>query len=426
MKNSRLVIIGLDGVPFGLLKALADSGVMPNTAAIIQHGVFKQMRSSIPEISSVAWSSIITGENPGKHGIFGFMDLEPNSYQMRFPNFTELKAPPFWQKTQRKSVIINVPSTYPVTDMPGVHISGFVSIDIKKSVYPPQLVGDLQKMDYRLDVDSQKAHEDLQAFLKDLDETLTARIEAYRYLWDYIDWDVFMLAFTGTDRLMHFLWEAWEDKNHKYHNEFIRHYNQIDQAIGEIADRLGDSDRMLLLSDHGFEKLQQDVFVNQLLVQEGFLTFSNPAKPNLAEISSPTKAFALDPARIFVNERGKYPAGTVGPEDKEACIDQLIQLFSSFQLDGRAVIKKIFRKEEIYDGPYRDHAADLILMGEKGFNLRAAVRTGTLAGRGPFTGKHSYEDAFLLLAEPKMAENLPEQPSVIDAGKLIRALAAGD
>ena len=54
--------------------------------------------SSIPEISSVAWSSAITGVNPGKHGIFGFTDLAKGSYITTFPNYLALKAPAFWEQ----------------------------------------------------------------------------------------------------------------------------------------------------------------------------------------------------------------------------------------------------------------------------------------------------------------------------------------
>ena len=205
-ENAKTVIIGLDGVPFGMIKDFAETGVMPNTAELISQGIFKKMYSSIPEVSSVAWSSMITGENPGRHGIFGFMDLFPDSYKMRFPNFNDLKAPPFWDAWEGKSVIINVPATYPVRKMKGVLISGFVSIDLEKSVHPKSLIGPLKDLDYRLDVDAQKAHTAMDVFLEDLDKTLDARIQAYRYLWETQDWQTFMLVFTATDRLMHFLW----------------------------------------------------------------------------------------------------------------------------------------------------------------------------------------------------------------------------
>jgi len=78
-RNGKTVIIGLDGVPFGMIENLADNGIMPNTAELISEGIFKKMLSSIPEVSSVAWSSMITGKNPAEHDIYGFTDLLPNT-----------------------------------------------------------------------------------------------------------------------------------------------------------------------------------------------------------------------------------------------------------------------------------------------------------------------------------------------------------
>jgi len=420
--NGKTVIIGLDGVPFGMLKYFTESGVMPHTRQVIQDGFFTPMLSSIPEISSVAWSSIITGTNPAEHGIFGFTDMQPGSYKMKFPNFNDLKVPPFWNQCRGKSVIINVPSTYPVKDMKGVHISGFVSIDFEKSVYPRSLVPHLKKLDYRLDVDAEKAHTDLNLFLEDLNKTLGARIKAIEYLWDYTDWQIFMPTFTGTDRLMHFLWSAYDDKNHKHHNDFLNHFRRIDQAIGDIHSKLGENDTLIILSDHGFERLEKDVYINYLLASEGFLTFRPNTEPKLANIDPATKAFALDPARIYINQKGKYPAGSVETNDKETCLKDLKSLLRSLQIDGRKVIKHIYRKQDVYAGPYLEDASDLILIAEKGFNLKGSMSTQELSGKGPFTGKHTYEDAFLLLNDKDIATGLNDQPSVIDAGKLIKSL----
>lgn len=306
--------------------------------------------------------------------------------------------------------------------MNGVHISGFVSIDFEKSVHPKSLIPKLNDLDYRLDVDSQKAHTDLNLFLEDLDETLTARIKAAEYLWDYIDWQTFMLTFTGTDRLMHFLWDAYEDKDHKYHDAFLEHFRRIDQAIGEIYSKLAENDVFLMLSDHGFEKLEKDVYVNYLLASEGFLTFRPNTEPKLVNIDSATKAFVLDPARIYINQKGKYPAGSIEVNDKDACVGELESLFQSLQIDGRKVIKHIYRKQDIYAGPYVDDAPELVLIAERGFNLKGAMAAQELTRKGPFTGKHTYEDAFLLLNDKDIATGLNDQISVIDAGKLIKSL----
>ena len=424
-KSKRLIIIGLDGVPFPMVKDFAGTGVMPNTARIIQGGFFSPMRSSIPEISSVAWSSIITGKNPAEHGIFGFVDLHPKSYQMRFPNFSDLKAQPFWNCCSGKSAIINVPSTYPVRDMNGVHISGFVSIDINKSVHPASLIPELKNLGYRLDVDSQKAHKDLDLFLEDLEETLSARIKTIKYLWDYDEWQIFMPTFTGTDRLMHFLFDAYEDKAHKYHNDFLNHFRRIDGVIGDMYSKLTENDVLIMLSDHGFEKLEKDVYVNYLLSKEGFLAFKPHSEPQLTNIDSATRAFALDPARIYINQKGKYPAGSVEASDKDKYLSQLESLFQSLEIDGKKVIREIYRKEDIYAGLYLQDAPDLVLIAEQGFNLKGAMNCKALANKGVFSGKHNYHEAFLLINDSSFAGQIANNASVIDAGKLIHKLVKG-
>jgi predicted AlkP superfamily phosphohydrolase/phosphomutase len=414
VKNSRTVIIGLDGVPFGMLREFADSGVMPNTGKLISQGVFKKMDSSIPEISSVAWSSMITGSNPGQHGIFGFMDLQPNSYKLKFPNFNDLKVSPFWEQWEGKFVIINVPSTYPVRRMNGVLISGFVSIEFEKSVYPASLIPQLKRMDYRLDVDTQKAHSDMGAFLNDLDKTLAAEIEAYRWLWDNQDWRNFMLVFTTTDRLMHFLWDAYEDKNHKYHQFFLDHYNKIDKAIGEIAGRISDDDLFIMHSDHGFERLEKDVYVNYFLVENGFLQFKQGEDISIGSICFGAKAFALDPARIYLNLKGKYPCGSVEAGEIEQLLCELGKLFGSLEIDGKKVMRDIYRKEQIYSGPCVGDGPDMVLVGAEGFNLKANVKTSKLFDKGVFTGKHTQDTAFLLLKGLSDETIIPEVPAVSD------------
>lgn len=416
--NKKVVIIGLDGVPYDMIEKFASNGTMPNMAKLISEGIFKKSESTIPEISSVAWSSTITGKNPGEHDIFGFTDLRKNSYQMRFPNFTDLKAKPFWEEWNGKSVIINVPSTYPSREINGVHISGFVSIDINKSVSPSSLVPKLESMDYRLDVDSRKAHESMDAFIQDLDETLTARIAAQDHLWKSQDWNCFMLVFTGTDRLMHFLYEAYEDESHNYHNEFVAHFAKIDKIIGEISESICDDDILLLMSDHGFEKLDYDVYLTQLLIDNNLLSFLPGCDASLENISNESIAFVMDPGRVYINFKDKYPRGCVERADEEKTIAQLGKLFNNCEIDGRKVIRSIYRKEEVFHGAYAQNGPDLTLVAEKGFNLKAMMRTPGLFSKGIFTGKHTQDTAFIL-AKGICAEAMPEKPKVSDVRWII-------
>ena len=360
----------------------------------------------------------VTGRNPAEHGIFGFMELQPGSYKMRFPNNNDLKAPPFWQTAAGKSVIINVPSTYPVRSLNGVLISGFVSIDFNKSVYPPELAAKLKEFDYRLDVDARKAHQSMDLFLEDVEQTLQARIRAARFLWDYCDWQTFMLVFTGTDRLLHFLYSAYEDPTHPHHAAFLDHFRSIDAIVGEFACRLADTDRFIMHSDHGFERLDYDVFVNHVLSQNGYLNFKPGGDPVLENICPGTKAFALDPARIYLNTKGKYPCGSVEPGEAESILRDIKSLFAALEIDGRKVIRSIHRKEEIYRGPLMAEAPDMVLTADHGFNLKGKAASDCLHAKGIFTGKHTYDTAFLLAAGCDLGR-LPETPAVQDIVSLL-------
>lgn len=421
--SGKTVLIGLDGVPYGLMSDLVSRGVMPNTATLIKNGSFKKAKSSIPEISSVAWSSIITGVNPGQHGIFGFTDIPLGTYRLSFPNFNNLKAPPFWEKEEkRRCAIINVPSTFPVRAMNGVHIAGFVALDLERAVFPPSLISYLNEIDYRIDVDASKADESMDLFFRNLNRALDARIEAYRHVWMLEDWDVFMFVFTGTDRLSHFLWDAYEDGNHRYHGDFLNFFGQLDEVIGEITGRLTQDDLLILLSDHGFERMQKEVNVNALLRQAGFLNRKEKPKESYRDLDEKTRAFALDPGRIYLNIKQKYPRGAVAAEDYRSVVDDIFSYFQDLELDGKRIMKNIHRKEDIYEGPYMNMAPDLVLMSERGYNLKANLNAADAIEESRFKGKHTYDDAFILINKKTERDFTSKDLEVQDVLTIIQSL----
>ncbi|MBN1493453.1 MAG: alkaline phosphatase family protein [Candidatus Omnitrophica bacterium] len=391
----RTVFIGLDGVPHGLLKRLADDGTMPHCRRLFEIGNLHCIASTIPDISSVAWSSIITGKNPAEHGIFGFVDIPINTYRISFPNYLSLKSKPFWEKSEGRSVILNVPSTFPVREMNGVHISGFVSLDLERSVYPPGLLSQVKALDYKVDVDAEKAHVSMDMFLSDLDKTLTARGKVCDHLWQHEKWDTFMIVFTGTDRLMHFLWDAYEDEEHWYYKAFRGHFSKVDAIVGSIIDRLNDNDILVMCSDHGMEHLDKNVYVNAILKEHGFLHYDPALKGGFANIDGRTKAFSLDPARIYLNKRGKFPRGCVAPNDEEKIIEDICELFQRYAVGGKAVCKAIYRKKEIFHGPFIDLAPDIVLIGNEGINLHSGLTAENTSEETIFSGKHTQHDAFL-------------------------------
>jgi predicted AlkP superfamily phosphohydrolase/phosphomutase len=316
-----------------------------------------------------------------------------------------------------------VPTTFPARALDGVLIAGFVALDLERATYPPALVPHLKELDYRVDVDAGRAAESIPYFLTDLDRTLEARVAAYRYLWREVqDWKTFMFVFTGADRLSHYLWHAYEDASHPHHADFVGHFHKIDQIIGEIVDRLKEDDVLLLLSDHGFELLEHEIQVNVALKKAGYLRFEREGPKSLKEIDDGSRAFALDPGRIYINLRGKYPKGCVAPADRDAVLKDLEALFNSLEVDGKKVLRQIYRREDIFEGPYVDQAPDLVLLADDGFNLRAGLRATELVEKDIRTGKHTQPDAFLIVRGKGATEAVPANPTVSEVVTIIDRL----
>jgi len=420
--HTRVVVFGLDGVPCTMLNGLMDRGVMPNLAALRSSGRYLQMDAPVPEVSSVSWTAFMTGKNPGENGIFGFMDLEPASYRMYFPNSRHIKSPTLWQQLGtlgRRAAVLNLPSTYPATELNGVMVSGFVALDLAKASYPPSIVPTLQQMGYRIDVDTQKGRESAEVLLQEVNATLDARCKAIEHFWNTEEWDLFLAIITETDRLQHFLWTTYEDSSAPLHDAVIDFYRRVDAFLGGMIDRVRSRTaptRLLLLSDHGFTAIRSEVYLSRWLAEEGFLKLTNGAR-NLEGVGADTAAFALDPSRIYINVRGKYPRGGVEPGGEyERLRDTLAERLATLRFENQPVVRAVLRKEDVYRGPWLERAPDLVVLANHGFDLKGALGKPSVFGRSHLTGGHTQDDAFLY-ADGDLAA--PARPQVSDVAGLI-------
>jgi predicted AlkP superfamily phosphohydrolase/phosphomutase len=419
-KRNRACVVGLDGVPIGLLQRLAAEGVMPRTAAIISGGGLRAMRASLPPVSSVSWSCFMTGTNPAEHGIFGFTDVGPESYQLRFPTFADLAVPTFWDELGRKGrrcAVLNQPATYPAREFPGALVSGFVALQLSNSVWPRSHLPALEQIGYRIDVDSKLAREDPDGLLDDLEATLRTRRQAAGYFCKQEEWDYFQIVVTGTDRLHHFLWHTVQDPGDARHERAMRYYQTVDEFIGGLWDRFhegrsGDreGEGFVMLSDHGFTALRRDVRLNAWLHDNGYLSYAVNEPTSIADIDPEnTRAFALDPGRIHINVKGRFAGGSVAPEEVPALRHELADRLASLTCDGEPVLEHVFTREEVFRGPKTELAADLILVSHDGSDLKGTTKGEDVFAASHFRGMHTWGDAFLWTLLP-----VPEDPDVSD------------
>ena len=240
---------------------------MPNFKSMIAEGSFHKMETSLPEVSSVAWASFMTGKNPGEHGIFGFMELKDGTYDMYFPNFMDVKAPVFWEGSGLPSVVLNIPQTYPARPLNGIMTSGFVALDLKKATYPEKAYNYLNSIGYKIDVNAGLARDNVPAFFEDLFITFEKRKEAIRHFFHNEEWQIFIGTITETDRLHHFFFnDAFDNGN--YHHEFIKFYNELDNFLGEMYEKAKKENALFLTcSDHGFTPIKTEVYINRWLIE---------------------------------------------------------------------------------------------------------------------------------------------------------------
>ena len=425
--EKRCLVIGIDGLPKTLLEQLAAQEVMPFCASLLRQGTLVSLRAPVPEVSSTSWATFLTGVNPARHGIYGFIDLKPFSYQFFFPNLKHLESPALWDFAARaglKTLCLNVPTTYPARPLNGVLISGFPAPDYKKCFFPSELAEELSALGYVLDVEVGDVAGDPQGFLLRIEQSLDARVRAFTYLLEREDWDLGIAVLTETDRLQHFLWNALAEPSHPLHTRVLDIYRRVDQCVARIAASIKDSDALFLVSDHGFAGIKAQVYLNAWLRRDGYLSLS-PDAENFACIDAETKAFALDPGRIFIHRAGRFPKGAVSESEAEDLTRKLRLELSELRWNaqtgelsanglGEPILQDIFLREEIYTGARLKSAADLIAVPATGFNLRGAWKQSAIVGSDSMTGAHTrgnavfyYRGALSMQAEAEMQDVAP-------------------
>ncbi|MFB0546804.1 MAG: alkaline phosphatase family protein [Anaerolineae bacterium] len=409
--KGRVMVIGLDGTPYSLMTRLVNEGQIPNFARLLAEGSMRPMTSVHPAVSSVAWATIMTGVNPGKHGIYGFVDRSPGSYKTYIPTARNLRSETLWEVLSRQGkrvVVINVPVTYPPRPVNGVLIAGFLSPNVEKAVYPPEVGQKLKEMNYRLDIDPWGARESKEKLLEDFRLTLAKRSETILHFMDNEPWDFFIGHVMETDRLHHFLWEEMESGHERYASEFYRCYAQIDDLLGQVWGRVGKNTTLIIMSDHGFCTLLKEVYVNRWLVENGWLKFEKEPPESLEDISAESRAYSLDPGRIYVNLKGREPRGAVeAGREYDLVRRELAEGLQEMKdpATGERMVDKVLRREEVYSGPCFNEAPDLIVVPCKGYDLKGAVNKDTLTYKGALVGMHTYDDAFLYLSEGDIAKD---------------------
>ncbi|MGE5139580.1 MAG: alkaline phosphatase family protein, partial [Rudaea sp.] len=441
-QGPRVIVIGLDGAPWSLIDPLLDQNRLPTLARLIGGGTRAALRSCIQPSSEQAWSAFATGMQNGKFGLYGFYQRAAGSYSLEYINASHRRAPTLWRLLSdrgKRSIVVNVPLTWPVERIQGALISGLMTPGPGSDyTWPRELKDELGE--YIIDVDIERgdlgsddaALAGLVAQVKRMSELQT---RATLSLMQRVpDWNFLTLVHRAPDILCHKFWR-YQDASHPLYNAaeaakwggvIADAFEYLDRQLGEILTAAMDErTTVLVISDHGFGPLTHAVYLNKYFAQRGLLAYrakggsplgaamragvrrlNNPlvhaVKQRAFEILpglkgdlhysmaygnidwSRTRAYAVGTmGNIYLNLRGREPHGAVEPGEYESTRDDVIAAMRALSdpETGRSIFDAVYCREEIYQGPALKEAPDVVGLIDGPYHVAAVDWRGEGAGR---------------------------------------------
>nr|MDQ2934941.1 alkaline phosphatase family protein [Chloroflexota bacterium] len=235
-------------------------------------------------------------------------------------------------------------------------------------------------------------------------------------------WDFFMTHIMETDRLHHFFWEEMEKGNPVYAPAFLEFYRRLDSALGEIRSWLDEDTTLIVLSDHGFCSIRQEVHVNTYLVNSGYLRYRGERPESLSDVDPSSVAYSLDPGRVYLSVRGREADGWIAPGAesdrwRSEVAEALLQMTDPDS--GEAMVERVDFGEDLYHGASAANGPDLVLSMRNGYDAKGSFGKPTVCFKGDsLVGMHTTPDALLSISGVPELKRRPHiqdlAPTILD------------
>lgn len=425
----KLLIIGLDGAPWSLIEKWTDEGKLPFFKELRENGASGPLQSTIPALTSPALPAFYAGKNPGKLGVFDFTNLKGDlvsSFDIQEKTIWEILS-----ENGIKSFIANLRTTYPPKPFGGIIIAGGCPSEESDYVFPKGMKEKVKGFyEEPRGINRKDFVHDKKKVWDFCCQMMDKRYKIARDFLDKYDFSIFWMS--ETDLFQHF---CWDDKN-----LVLKFYEQVEKILKDIAAKF--EGNIIIMSDHGFDEAPKyNFYINSWLKREGFLkikrgikyrifyklyplsekfpkfrsclikiyrilknkkSFSSMNKGRGEQLSREEFLFGLDRAatlaikdsRSGIKIMGGPPEARLAREggrnnpDYEKIRNALSEKIKNLiGPDGAPVALKVFKKEELYSGPYVESAPDIIFqmsakykpvggVGDKLFKKRKIIQKG--------------------------------------------------
>ncbi len=427
----RVCVFGIDGLTFRLLDPLMERGLLPHFQQVRTGGVRGIVRSTTPPVTPPAWMSLATGLAPAQHGVYDFWEYEDDRTDSHSLLVTHRKGgKAIWNMLSelgKRVIVANVPLTYPPEPVNGIMLSGYMAPGIQANItYPIEYKQELLQFvpDYQIDLHPLVAGGKTGNLLTEILKMTQARVAMMRHLMNSNPWDFFFIVFTGADRIQHLCW----DKIVAEDPEAIAYYQVLDEALGMALASLAPDDLLMIVSDHGFQRVNRVFAIQEYLWQQGFLHVrdeathhqgvmrtmfvdamrsiiwkiglqgfptrirrqwrqmqygkTTPVPVEHRHITLPdldwgrTRAWLQSPSGDMAGYADIFLSETLS----EGEIRQLEEALLAIQdpKTGEKLLTNIYREDALGDGPFAPLERHLILLAGEGMTLRAELGSQTL------------------------------------------------
>lgn len=387
---SKIVVLGLSGFDSEMVGRWLED--LPHLKRLQKDGIWGKMGSTVPPSIPTAWTCAQSSRNPG---VFGFWDF---SYRDDF-SYGEPKVVGCTMKDQRvdclykilpslgqKVAVIGIPVTWPPPRIPGGYsVSSLMKPDVEKSfTWPRSLADEVHNVagEYILDASEEGVNYRQMERDEAIKRIYDMDLQRFTVLSHFIgkkQCDCVFMVVTGA-RGIGQLFFRFVDEQHrrydpdpKFKNVLHDYYVWVDEQIGKVRDALDGDTVLLVHGDHGIQRLDGYINLNEWLIQEGYMVLHEyPSTPTpFAELKidwAKTKAWVTGHAgQLYLNVQGREPEGTVEPEDYSRFMDELIDKMKAIPNEkGQVLETRIIKRNEIYTGPFADYAPDLFVFFDEG------------------------------------------------------------
>jgi predicted AlkP superfamily phosphohydrolase/phosphomutase len=448
----KVAVLGLDcATPALVFDRFRDK--LPNLGRLAQEGAWGSLESCHPPITVPAWSSMMSGFDPGELGIYGFRNRKDHSYdRYAIANAETVKVDRVWDVLSREGhqvILLGVPQTYPIRPINGFVVSDFLTPSTASVyTYPSSLKHEIERVadGYVFDVENFRS-EDKTALLDRIYAKTRKHFRVAKHLVSTKPWDFFMMVEMGVDRIHHGFW-SYMDATHRMYragNDFehaiMEYYQYVDHEVGEVLDLFPRDTAVFVVSDHGARKLEGGFCFNEWLIQQNYLALDRYPAEKTPIASAPVdwaRTIAWGDGgyygRLFVNVKGREPNGIVEGRDYEKVRDELIAAIgTTVDEEGRSLGSRAYRPEELYRR-VEGVAPDLIVyFGDLSWRSVGSVGMRKLHtfenDTGPDEANHDWRGVFIMnrfgCDRSGQATGHVEGLELRDVGAMVRRLFGG-